>query len=120
MLELRHADKIGSDLYAEEELRLRQLIDVAMAEQQRQEEAARLADDVIQKFEDVAALLATLDVEAVWKEATQDERRVLVHELVEEVALFPDRLEVAVAGAPRLNITLEGAGVPNCGVRGGT
>ena len=44
----------------------------------------------------------------------------LVHELREEVALFPDHLEVAVAGAPRLNITLDEVGVQNCGVRGGT
>lgn len=120
LLELHYADKIGADLYAEEELRLRQLIGVAMAEQQRHAESARQADEVVQKFEEVAALLAALDVEAVWKEATQDERRVLVHELLEEVALFPDHLEVVVAGAPRLNVTLEKVGVQNCGVRGGT
>ncbi len=120
LLELHYADKIGADLYAEEELRLRQLIDIATAEQTREQESVRQADDVVQKFEEVAALLAALDVEAVWKEATQDERRVLVHELLEEVALFPDHLEVAVAGAPRLNVTLEEVGVQNCGVRGGT
>jgi hypothetical protein len=51
-------------------------------------------------------VLADLDAEAIWLEATQEERRVLVHELVQEVALFPDHLEVAVAGAPRLNVTL--------------
>jgi hypothetical protein len=70
-------------------------------------------DDVAQEFEEVAALLEALDVEAVWKEASQDERRILVQELVEEVALFPDHLEVVVAGAPRLNVTLEEAGVRN-------
>ena len=120
LLELHYADKIGSDLYAEEELRLRQLIHVALAGQRREAEANKLADDVSAKFEEVAGLLASLDVEAVWKEATQDERRVLVHELVEEVALFPDHLEVTVAGAPRLNVTLDEIGVQNCGVRGGT
>ena len=43
-----------------------------------------------------------------------------MHELVEEVALFPDHLEVAVAGAPRLNVTLDEVGVLTDGVRGGT
>ena len=120
LLELHYADKIGSDLYAEEELRLRQLIDLALSEQQRERDAIKLADDVSAKFEEVATLLASLDVAAVWKEATQEERRVLVHELVEEVALFPDHLEVTVAGAPRLNVTLEEVGVQSHGVRGGT
>lgn len=120
LLELHYADKIGSDLYAEEELRLRQLIDAALADQRREAEATRIADDVTAKFEQVAALLASLDVESLWKEANQDERRVLVHELVEEVALFPDHLEVTVAGAPRLNVTLEDVGVQPGGVRGGT
>lgn len=120
LLELHYADKIGSDLYAEEELRLRQQIELATSQERRDGEAIQQADDVVRKFEEVAALLAALDVEAIWKEATQDERRVLVHELVEEVALFPDHLEVVVAGAPRLNVTLEEIGVQNCGVRGGT
>jgi hypothetical protein len=44
----------------------------------------------------------------------------LVHELVDEVAMFPDHLEVAVAGAPRLNIALEEVAVQTNGVRGGT
>jgi hypothetical protein len=65
-------------------------------------------------------LLADIDIETVWNAATTEERRVLVHELVEEVALFPDHLEVAVAGAPRLNVTLEEVGVQTGGVRGGT
>jgi hypothetical protein len=66
----------------------------------------------VKKFEEVSELLlAALDVDAVWKEATLDERRVLIHELLEEVALFPDHLEVTVAGAPRLNVTLEQVGV---------
>jgi site-specific DNA recombinase len=119
LLVLHYADKIGADLYAEEEQRLRQQIELARAEQGRDEAAARQATDLERKFEEVAALLASLDIEAVWKEATQDERRVLVNELVEEVALFPDHLEVVVAGAPRLNVTLEEVGVQNCGVRGG-
>jgi hypothetical protein len=33
-------------------------------------------------------------------EATESERRVLVEELVEKVAVFPDHLEATIAGAP--------------------
>jgi hypothetical protein len=120
LLELHYADKIGSDLYAEEEFRLRQQIELARSEDRRAEESRRQSDDVVERFEQVAALLSALDVEAVWKEATAEERRVLVHELLEEVSLFPDHLGVVVAGAPRLNVTLEEIGVQNCGVRGGT
>jgi hypothetical protein len=43
-----------------------------------------------------------------------------VHDLVDEVAMFPDNLEVADAGAPRLNIALEEVAVQINGVRGGT
>ena len=120
LLELHYADKIGSDLYAEEELRLRQHIELARSEDRRAEESQRHSDGVAEKFEQVVALLAALDVEAIWKEATADERRILVQELLEEVSLFPDHLEVVVAGAPRLNVTLDEVGVQNCGVRGGT
>src|SRR6476620_11630548 len=58
--------------------------------------------------------------EAVWLEATPDERRVLVQELVEEFALFADHLEGIVAVALRLHVTLEEGGVQNASVRGGT
>jgi len=38
-----------------------------------------------------------------WDEVTEPERRVLVEELVERVAVSPDHLEVSIAGATRLN-----------------
>jgi hypothetical protein len=81
---------------------------------------SRCSDDLAARFEEVAAPLADLDVDALWWEPNTDEWRVLVQELDEEVALFPDHLEVAAAGGPRLNVTLEEAGVQTSGVRGGT
>lgn len=120
LLTLYYEDKIGPDLYAEQEAALRQQIANATAEARAREAEVAQRDDVTAQFEAVAAVLAELDVEAVWLEATQDERRVLVQELVDEVALFPDHLEVVVAEAPRLNVTLEEVGVQNCGVRRGT
>jgi site-specific DNA recombinase len=120
LLGLYYEDKIGPDLFAEEEARLRQQIEAGNAATEEEERVACQVTDVAAKFEEVAALLADIDIEAVWNAATTAERRVLVHELVEEVALFPDHLEVAVAGAPRLNVTLEEVGVQTIGVRGGT
>lgn len=52
----------------------------------------------------VAALLAELDIDEMWAAATEQERRVLVEELVEEAIVYPDRLQVTVSGAPRLNL----------------
>lgn len=120
LLALHYRDQIGADLFAEEEKRLRLQIDLASAEELATAQAVEVSDDLAMRFEDVAAVLADLDVDAVWAEATQEERRVLVQEMLEEVALFPDHLEVAVAGAPRLNVTLEEIGVQSGGVRGGT
>ena len=63
-------------------------------------------EQLLARFEEVAALLQDLDLDTAWDEATDPERRVLVEELVEKVAVFPDHLEVTIAGAPRLNVGL--------------
>jgi hypothetical protein len=47
---------------------------------------------VSRRFEEVAAVLARLDAEAVWEAAIESERRVLVEELLREIAMFPDHL----------------------------
>ena len=56
-------------------------------------EVAR-SDDVAQHFDDVARLLATLDVDKTWKAATEVERRVLIDEFIEEISVLPDYLDV--------------------------
>ena len=76
--------------------------------------AARKTADglsVADRFEAVAAILRELDVDRLWSEATEQERRVLVEELVAAVFIFPDHLEVAVSGAPRLNVLLSEVGL---------
>ena len=50
-------------------------------------------------------------MDELWEEASEQERRVLVEELLEAVSIFPDHLEVTVAGVPRLNVTLEEVGL---------
>ncbi|HVV75893.1 MAG TPA: recombinase family protein [Mycobacteriales bacterium] len=120
LLALYYADQIGADLFAEEEAKLRSSIELRLSISQEAVEAEHQADDLAQRFEAVAQVLASLDIESVWAEADQEERKVLVDELLEEVALFPDHLEVAIAGSPRLNVLLEEVGVQFCGVGGGT
>ena len=63
------------------------------------------------KFEEVARPLREIDVDRVWAEASDIERRVMVEEWLDSVAIFPDHLEVTVKGAPRLNVTLKEAGL---------
>jgi hypothetical protein len=57
-------------------------------------------------FERAAALLRNPDfnLDAVWDNANDRERRVLVEELIEAVTIYEDRLEVTVTGAPPLLI----------------
>jgi len=69
----------------------------------------------VRRFEDVAAVLAELDVDRIWDAASSDEKRVLVDELLSEVALYPDHLEVEVAGTPRLDVLLDEVGLTNRG-----
>ncbi len=63
LLRLYYADKIGADLFAEDEARL----SVAIREAQREADDARVevarSDDVAQHFDAVARMLASLDVD---------------------------------------------------------
>jgi hypothetical protein len=70
---------------------------------------------VAAKFAEVAGILRETDVERLLAEATDIERRVLVEELLESVAMYPDHLEITVSGTPRLNVTLEEVGLTGGG-----
>lgn len=111
LLELYYAEKLGAELFAEEEARISGQIEVLRRErEQREAEQSRLSD-VAAKFEEVARLLREIDVDRFWAEASDVERRVMVEEWLEFAAIFPDHLEVTVKGAPRLNVTLKEAGL---------
>jgi hypothetical protein len=111
LLELYYGGRLSAELFAEEEARLSSQIEAVRSEGEEQEaEQARLSD-VAAKFEEVARILREMDVDRLWAEATDLERRVLVEELLESVAMYPDHLEVTVSGAPRLNVTLEEVGL---------
>jgi len=52
-----------------------------------------------------------MDVTALWEAADEDERRILIQELIECVTVFPDHLEVQISGAPPLNVLLDEVGL---------
>lgn len=123
LLELHYRDQISAELFAEEERRLRDQIEWITAHRIAKQEADTERDEITQRFDAVVEQLQELDIERLWEAATFRERRVLVEELVEVVTIYPDHLEVKVAGAPRLNVLLSEVGLKesaNCGVGGGT
>lgn len=50
-------------------------------------------DEASKHYEAITALLRDLDIDRVWGEATEAERRVLVDQMVEEVAVFANHLK---------------------------
>ena len=66
------------------------LIEAVRAEGSRTDDAGQVTDDLALRFEEVARTLREIDVEAVWAEATERERKVLIDELLEAIAFFPD------------------------------
>jgi site-specific DNA recombinase len=123
LLELYYADRIGAELFAEQEDLLSRRIATLRSQRQKEEAESTRTSQLAERFEGVARLLAEMDIEAIWAEATDKERRVLVEELVEAIAIFPDHLEVTVSGVPRLNVALDEVGLTGgwqfCGVGGG-
>lgn len=111
LLTLYYADLITPEGFRDEEQRLLSATEAARAqatEEQRENEAV---NELERRFEEVATLLQHLDVDVFWAAATDDERRVLIHELIEWVTVFPDHLEVKVSGMPTLNVLLSEVGL---------
>ena len=76
-----------------------------------EEEAATEQDELAQRFEEVLALLAELDLQQVWSEPSDAERRVLIDELLDRIIVYPDHLEVVVHGVPKINVLLSEVGL---------
>lgn len=123
LLELYYADKISADGFSAEETRLCAAIEIERARALDEQHEERHKSDLELRFDQVAAILQDLDVDAVWTRADDAERRVLVEELVEWVTVFPDHLEVTVTGSPALNVLYSEVGLKESdfvGVGGGT
>ena len=52
----------------------------------------------------MACILADLDIAAVWAEAEERERRVLVENLLAWIKVLPDHLDVKVVSSPPINV----------------
>ncbi len=104
LLDLHYAGRISAEGFAEEEQRLLAAIGATREQVALEGASEALEADLEDKFERVAKILQELDIERVWAAATDKERRVLVEELLEVVTVFPDHLEVKVAGVPSLNV----------------
>ena len=123
LLDLYYAEKISSDGFHEEEARIAAAIESVRRQLAVDGQEERLKTDLEMRFEEVARILADLDIEELWAEANERERRVLIENLVEWIKIFPDHLEVKVVGTPQVNVTLGEVGLKlpeNVGVGGGT
>jgi hypothetical protein len=66
----------------------------------------------------ITAVLQELDIERVWEVAEDGDRRVLIEELLEWVTIYPDHMEVTVAGAPPLNVLYSEVGLKQSQIGG--
>jgi site-specific DNA recombinase len=104
LLDLYYGEKISAEGFKEEEERLMAAIETARSRASDEQAEDRSRSELEQRFEEVASMLRDLDIVEVWEAAEERERRVLVEELVEWVTVYPDHLEVTVAGTPPLNV----------------
>ena len=114
LLDLYFADQISADIFADEEHRLAAQIATLEEEVADVELARRGRDQAADEFELVTDLLASMDFDEIWNEASLVERRTLVEDLVDSIRIYPDRLTVQVTGAPPILVTLD-----EVGLRGG-
>ena len=126
LLALHYEDKISADQFGEEQARL--TIEIENLESEVHDQVAEQVTsvDLAERFEQVTALLADLDIGTLWEAANETERRTLLDELLDRVTVHPDRLVVAIHGAPALNVGFAEVGLKEApdsaigGVGGGT
>ena len=111
LLDLYYADKIDQDGFAEESKRLTTQRHSLESEVADQELALRTKEWASLKFGEVSEVLAALNFEELWDEASMAERRILIEDLVDSVNIFPDQLTVQVVGAPPILVTLQEVGL---------
>lgn len=111
LLDLYYSGKIDPELFADEEERLANEIRALRDDDERARNETARQVEVTRRFDEVLGILRELNIDEIWAEATDQERRVLVEELLDVLAIFPDHLEVTVNGAPRLNVTFDEVGL---------
>ena len=117
LLDLYYADKITPAVFAEEELSLTRQIkaheDEAHEAHRERQRQSLLSDH----FERVATLLETSTSTGSGKPPGESEKRTLINALIEAVVVYPDRLQVAINGAPPLTVDFEEVGLRPAGMR---
>ena len=111
LLGLYYAQKISADGFQQEEARIATAIETVRQQVALEGHEERLKTDLEVQFEEVARILSDLDMEAVWAEADEGERRIFVENLVEWTKVFPDHLEVKVVGSPAINVLMSEVGL---------
>jgi site-specific DNA recombinase len=111
LLDLYYAEKISADGFQQEEGRIATAIEAVRQQLALEGHEERLKTDLEVRFEEVARILADLDMESIWAEANERERRVLVENLLEWIKVFPDHLEVKVMGSPQINVLYSEVGL---------
>jgi site-specific DNA recombinase len=111
LLELYYQDRISAELFHREETALSTQIEAIRSEHTEADDQAARQHQLADQFENVLAVLQNLDLDRVWEAATDQERRVLIEELLEAVTVYPDHLEVTVHGATKLNVLLSEVGL---------
>jgi site-specific DNA recombinase len=123
LLDLYYRDGISPELFAEEEARLSAAIESVRVEAEVEREGDRVQGELEIQFEEVAAQLKDVRFEEVWVNADTQDRRILVEELLDSIAIFPDHLEVSVTNTPPLIVRYQEVGLKESyfvGVGGGT
>lgn len=92
LLALHYADNISAEQFGEEQAKLTIEIENIEHESTSIIEEQLQADDLATRFEQVATLLSELNLGDLWDHATDQERRQLLDELLQDVTIHPDRL----------------------------
>ena len=111
LLALHYGGHISAEQFGEEQARITAEIEGHEAEALDLAKESAMIDDLSLQFEEVAAFLDEADLDTLWSAANDDERRVLVDELLEAITVYPDRLQVTIIGAPPLNIAFDEVGL---------
>ena len=96
LLDLYYAGRIDAELFADEEGRLANEIRALRDDDERARKESSRQAEVSRHFDEVLGILSERNVDEIWAEATDQERRVLVEELLGVLAILPDHLEVTV------------------------
>lgn len=120
-------EKITDDYFSEQERTLSTKIEAIERDHTEAVFERKNKSILAEAFETAAELIRSpeFSLDAVWDNASQTERRVLVEELIEAVTIHADRLEVTVTGAPPLivqpfEVGLRDPGTGPVGVEDGT